>query len=88
MKLTDLEIGDVVYAAHNIIDDGSMPESNEGEILISAGVRGVIMLIGYLEEQPEKAVFLVRFEDENLNLGKPIGCWEEDLSIEAMSQKF
>jgi nitrogen fixation protein NifZ len=29
-------------------------------------------------------VFLVRFEDEALNLGEPIGCWEDDLSIEAI----
>jgi nitrogen fixation protein NifZ len=84
MKVTDLEIGDMVYAAHSIIDDGSIPDSSEGEVLAQAGARGVITLIGHLEEQPERMVFLVRFEDENLNLSEPIGCWEEDLRVEAI----
>lgn len=82
MKVTDLEIGDMVYAAHTIIDDGSMPDGCEGEVLAQAGAKGVITLIGHLEEQPEKSVFLVRFEDGELNLGEPIGCWEEDLRVE------
>ena len=84
MKVTDLEIGDMVYAAHSIIDDGSMPDGNEGEILAPAGTRGVITLIGHVEEHPERAVFLVRFEDELLNLSEPIGCWVEDLSVEGI----
>ena len=85
MKVTDLDIGDVVYAAHSIIDDGSMPDSAEGELLAAVGTRGVIVLIGHLEEQPERTVFLVRFEDSDLNLGNPIGCWEEDLSVHSMN---
>jgi nitrogen fixation protein NifZ len=84
MKVSDLEIGDMVYAAHRIIDDGSIPEGNEGEVLAPAGAKGVITLIGHVEEQPELTVFLVRFEDENLNLSEPIGCWEEDLSVDAL----
>lgn len=84
MKVTDLDIGDVVYAAHSIIDDGSMPDSKEGELLAAVGTRGVIVLIGHLEEQPERTVFLVRFEDNDLNLGNPIGCWEEDLTVEVV----
>jgi nitrogen fixation protein NifZ len=31
MKIEDLELGDVVYAAKTIIDDGSMPYGIEGE---------------------------------------------------------
>jgi nitrogen fixation protein NifZ len=84
MKVTDLEIGDMVYAAHSIIDDGSMPDGSEGEVLAPAGARGVITLIGHVEEQPERTVFLVRFEDEQLNLSEPIGCWVEDLSVEEL----
>lgn len=84
MKVTNLEIGDMVYAAHSIIDDGSMPDGNEGEVLAPAGAKGVVTLIGHLEEEPEKMVFLVRFEDQELNLGEPIGCWEDDLSVEAI----
>lgn len=84
MKVTDLQPGDRVYAAHSIIDDGSMPEGEEGELLALAGAKGVITMIGHVEEEPERVVFLVRFEDENLNLGEPIGCWEEDLSIDEL----
>jgi nitrogen fixation protein NifZ len=84
MKVTDLEIGDRVYAAHTIVDDGSMPDGSEGEVLAQAGTRGVITLIGHLEEQPERTVFLVRFENEQLDLGEPVGCWEEDLRVEAL----
>lgn len=85
MKVTDLEIGDAVYAAHSIIDDGSMPNGDEGNVLAAAGARGVITLIGHVEEEPERVVFLVRFEDENLNLSEPIGCWEEDLRVEELT---
>jgi nitrogen fixation protein NifZ len=84
MKVTDLEIGDAVYASHSIIDDGSIPGGAEGTLLAATGTRGVITLIGHVEEEPERTVFLVRFEDENLNLSEPIGCWEEDLSVEAL----
>jgi nitrogen fixation protein NifZ len=81
MKIEDLELGDVVYAAKTIIDDGSMPYGIEGEILAEAGTRGVITLIGRVEEEPNRSVFLVRFEDKDMNLGDPIGCWVEDLMV-------
>lgn len=81
MNIEDLDLGDVVYAAHAITDDGSMPDSEEGEILATEGARGVIVMKGYIEEDPSRSVFLVRFEDKDLNLGRPIGCWSEDLMI-------
>lgn len=81
MKIEDLDIGDVVYAAHNIVDDGSMPDSQTGDLLAQAGTRGVIVMRGYIEEEPQKNVFLVRFEDQDLNLGRPIGCFSEDLAV-------
>lgn len=85
MKVDDLEIGDVVYAAHDIVDDGSMPDAEDGDILAETGARGVIVMRGYVEEEPEKNVFLVRFEDSELNLGRPIGCFGEDLSADQTS---
>jgi len=33
MRIEDLDVGDTVYAAINITDDGSMPGGSEGEIL-------------------------------------------------------
>lgn len=81
MNVEDLDLGDVVYAAHTIVDDGSMPDSEEGEVLATEGARGVIVMKGYVEEDPSRSVFLVRFEDKELNLGRPIGCWLEDLMV-------
>lgn len=84
MDIEQLDIGDVVYAAQAIIDDGSMPEGEQGYILAPAGARGVIVMKGYLEENPGRSVFLVRFEDADLNLGRPIGCWSDDLRPEQL----
>lgn len=81
MNVEDLDLGDVVYAAHDIIDDGSMPEGEAGTLLASSGTRGVIVMKGHVEEEPGRSVFLVRFEDQDLNLGQPIGCWVEDLRV-------
>lgn len=82
MRVEDLDIGDVVYAAHSIVNDGSMPEMEESAVLAQQGARGVITMKGHIEEQPERCVFLVRFEDEASELGKPVGCWVEDLLVE------
>ncbi len=79
MNVEDLDLGDVVYAAHTIINDGTMPEGEEGEVLAVEGARGVIVMKGHVEEDLSLTVFLVRFEDADLNLGRPIGCWTEDL---------
>lgn len=81
MNIEDLDLGDVVYAAHDIINDGSMPEHEEGAVLAEMGARGVIVMKGYLEEDPSKTIFLVRFEDKQLNLGNPVGCWVSDLAV-------
>lgn len=82
MRIEDLDIGDVVYAAKTIIDDGSIPNGTEGEILAEVGTRGVLTMIGHIEEEPTRSVFLVRFEDKEMNLGNPVGCWAEDLAVE------
>ena len=85
MNLEDLDLGDVVYAAHTIVDDGSMPDGIDGEILAAEGARGVIVMKGYVEAEPGRSVFLVRFEDSEMNLGRPIGCWTEDLLTPEMA---
>lgn len=82
MEFDELEIGDVVYAAQNIVDDGSMPDHDLGQVLAQQGARGVIVNLGQLEDQPTVKVFLVRFEDQQLDLGPPIGCFTDDLSLE------
>ncbi|MDO9105446.1 MAG: nitrogen fixation protein NifZ [Methylovulum sp.] len=82
MNVEDLDLGDIVYAATTITDDGSIPGGHEGEVLAEAGTRGVITMIGHVEEDPQRSVFLVRFEDQAMNLGNPVGCWVEDLMVE------
>jgi nitrogen fixation protein NifZ len=82
MHLNQLSPGDTVYAATEIRNDGGIPDIPDGALLANPGARGVIVNIGYLEERPERALFLVRFEDVVLNLGPATGCWPEELSAE------
>lgn len=85
MSLKELQPGDVVYAASHIINDGSIPSLDDSAMIASPGTRGVIINIGHLEEAPERELFLVRFEDAQLNLGPPAGCWPEELSANPVS---
>ncbi len=80
MKLEQLEPGDAIYATAHIYNDGSIPELPEGALLAEPGTRGLLVQIGHLEEAPQRNVFLVRFEDKDVNLGPPTGCWAEELS--------
>ena len=74
MDLDQLEPGDTIY------NDGGIPELPQDALLAQPGTRGVIVQTGHLEEAPERTVYLVRFEDTELNLGPPTGCWPEELS--------
>lgn len=82
MVLKQLQPGDVVYASSHIINDGSIPALDESAMIAAPGTRGVIVNVGHLEDAPERELFLVRFEDADLNLGPPAGCWPEELSAE------
>lgn len=80
MALHELQPGDIVYASTEILNDGSVPDVLEGVSLATAGTRGVILNTGHLEEQPDKVLYLIRFEDANKELGPAIGCWPDELS--------
>ena len=82
MNLDQLNPGDIVYAANEIRNDGGIPEIPGDAVISVPGTRGVVVNIGHLEQDPERELFLVRFEDANLNLGPPTGCWPEELSAE------
>ncbi len=82
LKVESLEEGDVVYAATGFYNDGSLDGVPENALLAPAGARGVIVRKGYLEDQPSRTVFLVRFEDADKCLGLPVGCWPEELRAE------
>ena len=81
--LENLEPGDMVFAAVEIRNDGSVPDVPVEAVMAQPGTRGVLLNTGHLEEQPEVTLYLVRFEDENRDLGPPVGCWAEEIrSIE------
>jgi nitrogen fixation protein NifZ len=79
MRLEDLDLGDVVYAAHPIINDISVSEGRPPEILAQAGTKGVIVMKGQIEASESRHVFWVCFEDAQANLGRTVGCWSDDL---------
>jgi nitrogen fixation protein NifZ len=80
MELEQLQPGDAVFAASDIFNDGGIPNLPADALLARTGTRGVIVETGHLEEAPQRQVYLVRFEDAELNLGPPAGCWPEELS--------
>jgi len=80
-QLEELQPGDIVYAAADIYNDGTMPELDEEMLLATSGCRGVLINSGHLEEQPEQALYLVRFEIES-GLGPAIACWPEELTVQ------
>ena len=86
MILKQLQPGDVVYASSHIMNDGSIPSLDESAVIANPGTRGVIINIGHLEDAPERELFLVRFEDADLNLGPPAGCWPEELSADPVDR--
>lgn len=79
MSINNLQPGDIVFAAQTIYSDGELPGYPADSVIASAGTRGVIINIGHLEEDPNQELMLVRFENENLELGPPVGCWVEEL---------
>ena len=84
MTTVQYDIGDMVYAAEDILNDGGMPGIEEEEGLIApAGSRGVVVHYGHSEIDPSKEIYLVRFESgpEGL-LGNPVGCLPEELTQE------
>jgi nitrogen fixation protein NifZ len=80
MTLANLNPGDMIFAVAEIVNDGSLPGVDEGALIAKSGTRGVIINIGHFEEDPDLELFLVRFENENLELGPAIGCWPHELT--------
>lgn len=80
MTIENLQPGDMVFAATNIDNDGSVPEWPEDALFAKLGTRGVLINTGHIEEQPNKKLLLVRFENDNQELGPPVGCWPDEIS--------
>ncbi|WP_374327200.1 nitrogen fixation protein NifZ [Azonexus sp.] len=84
MASVQYEIGDLVYAATDIFNDGGMPGIVEEEGLIAAaGARGVVVQFGHVEADPDQEIYLVRFENgPDGTLGDPVGVLPEELTQE------
>lgn len=84
MASVQYEIGDLVYAATDILNDGGMPGIVEEEGLIAAaGARGVVVQFGHVEADPDQEIYLVRFENgPDGTLGDPVGVLPEELTQE------
>ncbi|MGB5277955.1 MAG: nitrogen fixation protein NifZ [Gammaproteobacteria bacterium] len=85
MSIEHLKPGDMIFAATDVYNDGSMPDIDTNALIALAGARGVLVNTGHLEDDPDKKLILVRFEDENLDLGPAVACWPEELSAEPLS---
>lgn len=77
-----VEEGDIVYAAIDFYNDGSLPDVADDVLLARTGTRGVVIRKGHLEDQPDRTVLLVRFENEHKELGPPVGCWADEILME------
>ena len=82
MNLRQLGPGDLVLAATDIFNDGGIPDLPADALIAHAGARGVILNIGHLEADPERELYLVRFEGQDHELGPPTGCWADELRVE------
>lgn len=80
MSIEQLQPGDIIFAATDILNDGSVPDMNEGELIATTGSRGVLINFGHLEEDESQQIYLVRFEDNRKELLPPVGCWPEELT--------
>ncbi|WP_153145883.1 nitrogen fixation protein NifZ [Dechloromonas sp. H13] len=82
METVRYEIGDMVFAAEDILNDGGMPgiEDEEG-LIAAAGTRGVIVHYGVAEMDESREIYLVQFENgPDGSLGHPVGCLPEELT--------
>jgi nitrogen fixation protein NifZ len=76
------ETGDLVFSHGDLFNDGGIPDVASGALLAARGARGVVVRVGHAEARPEVRIYLVRFENEEKDLGPPIGCLGEELTRE------
>jgi nitrogen fixation protein NifZ len=79
---TRYAIGDMVFAAEDIFNDGGMPGIEDADGLIApAGLRGVVVHYGVAEMDETQEIYLVQFENgPDGSLGQPVGCLPEELT--------
>ena len=84
MTTVRYEVGDMIFAAEDILNDGGMPGINDAEGLIApAGMRGIVIHFGVAEMDETQEIYLVQFENcPDGSLGNPVGCLPEELTQE------
>lgn len=84
MEKIQYEVGDMIFAAEDILNDGGMPGIAEEEGLIAAaGTRGVVVHFGVAEMDETQEIYLVQFENgPDGSLGHPVGCLPDELTQE------
>jgi nitrogen fixation protein NifZ len=87
MSIANLNPGDMLFAATDVFNDGSVPGMEIDARIASAGARGVLINTGHLEEDPDRTLLLVRFEDEKRDLGPAVACWPEEISTEPVNSE-
>ncbi len=82
METVRYEIGEMIFAAEDILNDGGMPGVDDEEGLIAAaGTRGVVVHFGVAEMDESSEIYLVQFENgPDGSLGHPVGCLPEELT--------
>jgi nitrogen fixation protein NifZ len=86
METIRYEVGDMVFAAEDILNDGGMPGIAEEEGLIApAGMRGVIVHYGVAEmdERRRKSIWCSSRTARTASLGHPVGCLPDELTQNA-----
>lgn len=79
----NLQLGDVVYAKTDLYnEEGGIPDLPPDALIAEAGTRGVVVKMGHLEDDHTQTLYVVRFEQQDLNLGPPTGCWPDELLTE------
>lgn len=81
MGAIQYDIGDLVFAAENLYNDGGMPGFEDEALIAAAGARGVVVHYGHAEADPGRELYLVRFENgPDGTLGAPVGCLPDELT--------
>lgn len=91
--MSRFEMGDLVYSAQDLYNDpveetgeSAIPGASVDELLVSAGIRGVVVNVGHAESDPSRDIYLVRFEmDAAGTLSAPVGCLGEELGHEPVA---
>ena len=89
MLLSEIEPGDLIFAATTITNDGSLPGVEDSAVVAEKGQRGIILNTGHLEENPNKVLILVRFEQGNVSgtFGPAVACWPEELCLPEVDEE-